>query len=96
MGAVSSVLQRRRVLYSGHVQGVGFRYTTRSIARDYEVTGYVRNLPDRSVEVVAEGPEDQLDGLLEEVGGRLSGHILQTQCDRQPVLQEVANLGIRY
>ncbi len=75
MGAVTSVLQRRQVLYSGHVQGVGFRYTTRSIARDYEVTGYVRNLADGSVEVVAEGPVDQLDGFLEEVSDRLSGHI---------------------
>ena len=75
MGAVTSVLQRRQVLYSGHVQGVGFRYTTRSIARDYEVTGYVRNLPDGSVEVVAEGPVDQLDVFLEQVSDRLSGHI---------------------
>ena len=61
MGAVSPVLQRRQVLYSGHVQGVGFRYTTRSAARNYEVTGYVRNLPDGNVEVVAEGSADQLD-----------------------------------
>ena len=96
MGAVSSVLQRRQVLYSGHVQGVGFRYTTRSIARDYEVTGYVRNLPDGSVEVVAEGPVDQLDGFLEEVGDRLSGHIRQVQCDRRPAQQEFVNFGIRY
>ena len=96
MGAVSSVLQRRRVLYSGHVQGVGFRYTTRSIARDYEVTGYVRNLPDGSVEVVAEGPVDQLDGFLEVVSDRLSGHIRQVQSDRRPAQQEFANFGIRY
>ena len=96
MGAVSSVLQRRRVLYSGHVQGVGFRYTTRSIARDYEVTGFVRNLPDGSVEVVAEGPVDQLDGFLEVVSDRLSGHIRQVQCDRRPAQQEFANFGIRY
>jgi len=96
MGAVSSVLQRRQVLYSGHVQGVGFRYTTRSIARDYEVTGYVRNLPDGSVEVVAEGPVDQLDGFLEEVADRLSGHIRQVQCERRPAQQEFANFGIRY
>jgi acylphosphatase len=96
MGAVSSVLQRRQVLYSGHVQGVGFRYTTRSIARNYEVTGYVCNLPDGSVEVLAEGSVDQLDGFLEEVSDRLSGHIRQMHCDRRPAQQEFANFGIRY
>jgi acylphosphatase len=42
-------MQRREVHYSGHVQGVGFRYTTRSIARGYEVTGFVQNLEDGRV-----------------------------------------------
>lgn len=96
MGAVSSVLQRRQVLYSGHVQGVGFRYTTRSVARNYEITGYVRNLPDGSVEVVAEGSVDQLDGFLGEINDRLSGRIQQVQCDQRPAQQEFANFGIRY
>ena len=41
--------------FSGHVQGVGFRYTTRSVASRFAVTGYVRNLPDGRVELVAEG-----------------------------------------
>ncbi len=96
MNAVSPALQRRQVVYSGHVQGVGFRYTTRSIARNYEITGFVRNLPDGSVEVVAEGPVDQLDGFLDEVGDRLSGHIRQSHCEQRPAQQEFANFGIRY
>lgn len=51
--------ERREVLYLGLVQGVGFRYTTRRIAARFEVTGYVRNLPDGQVLVVVEGrPED--------------------------------------
>lgn len=49
------------ILYSGHVQGVGFRYTTRSVAAGFEVTGYVRNLPDGRVELVAEGEESELE-----------------------------------
>jgi acylphosphatase len=96
MGAVSSALERRQVLYSGRVQGVGFRYSTRSIARNYEITGFVRNLTDGRVEVVAEGAADQLGGFLDEVGDRLSGHIQQSQCDRLPAQQEFANFGIRY
>lgn len=49
-----------RALFFGHVQGVGFRYTTRSLARHYAVTGYVRNLSDGSVELIAEGEEAEV------------------------------------
>ena len=49
------------VLYSGHVQGVGFRYTAKSVAAGFEVTGTVRNLPDGRVELVAEGVRSELD-----------------------------------
>lgn len=52
---------RMRVLYSGTVQGVGFRYTVRSVARGFEVTGQVRNLPDGRVELVAEGQRAELE-----------------------------------
>ncbi len=44
------------IFYSGHVQGVGFRYTAKSVATGYEIAGVVRNLPDGRVELVAEGP----------------------------------------
>ena len=49
------------VYYSGRVQGVGFRYTARSVAMGYEVTGTVRNLQDGRVELVAEGARDELE-----------------------------------
>ena len=52
---------RRTVLFSGRVQGVGFRHTTYSLAREYEVTGYVKNLPDGRVEVLIEGANDEVD-----------------------------------
>ncbi len=52
---------RMRVFYSGNVQGVGFRYTARSAAAGFEVTGIVRNLPDGRVELVAEGMSDELE-----------------------------------
>jgi acylphosphatase len=50
-----------RVLYSGQVQGVGFRYTVKSIATGFDVTGTVRNLPGGGVELVAEGVHDELE-----------------------------------
>ena len=54
----------KRVYYSGRVQGVGFRYTAQGLAADYTVAGYVRNLPNGDVELVAEGPADQVDAFL--------------------------------
>ena len=49
-----------QVYYTGRVQGVGFRYQTREVAAGYEVTGFVRNLPDGRVELVAEGERQEL------------------------------------
>jgi len=62
LALVNSVNRRRlRVLYSGHVQGVGFRYTVKSVAAGFEATGFVRNLSDGGVELVAEGVKDELE-----------------------------------
>lgn len=46
--------------FEGHVQGVGFRFTSVEIARGFAVTGYVQNMMDGSVKVVAEGDEQTL------------------------------------
>jgi acylphosphatase len=53
-----------RAIVKGHVQGVFFRATTRDVARDLGIYGFVRNLEDRSVEVVAEGSREKLDELI--------------------------------
>ena len=66
-------MKRLTVHFSGHVQGVGFRYTTVRIAENYDVSGYVKNLPDGRVELVMEGRDLQTRGLL--------NHVL-TQMDR--------------
>ena len=49
------------VFYSGHVQGVGFRYNAKSVAAGFEVTGTVRNLMDGRVELIAEGDREELE-----------------------------------
>ena len=59
--------QRVKILYSGHVQGVGFRYTARSVATGFEVTGTVRNLPDGRVELIAEGERAELAAFREAI-----------------------------
>ena len=52
---------RMHIFYSGHVQGVGFRYTAKAVAAGFEVTGTVRNLLDGRVELVAEGHREELE-----------------------------------
>jgi len=56
--------QRLHVLYSGTVQGVGFRYTVQQLAAGFEVCGTVRNLLDGRVELVAEGERAELEAFL--------------------------------
>jgi acylphosphatase len=67
--------ERRTVHFGGDVQGVGFRYTACRVAVQYEVTGYVRNLPDGRVEVVAEGPSQEIDAFLAELRRRMDGYV---------------------
>lgn len=56
---------RRQYQFFGEVQGVGFRYRAAQAARDLGVTGWVRNEPDGSVEMEAQGTEEELDRLAE-------------------------------
>ncbi|MCH6231446.1 acylphosphatase [Microbacterium sp. CFH 31415] len=57
-------MKRVHVVVRGEVQGVGYRYTLRMIARESGVTGWVRNRVDGSVEAEVEGTEDQVDEVL--------------------------------
>lgn len=66
MGSDGSMKQIK-VLFSGRVQGVGFRYTTCRMAESFQVTGFVRNLMRGDVEVVAEGTEQELIDFLGEI-----------------------------
>ena len=71
--------KRLQIYYSGQVQGVGFRFTVKWLARGYEVTGCVRNLPDGRVELVAEGPRDELDAFREAIRTSELGHFIRQE-----------------
>jgi len=60
---------------SGHVQGVGFRFTTQRIARAFAVTGFVQNLADGRVLIVAEGHAPETDAFLATVREQMAGHV---------------------
>ena len=74
---VSGVSRKQmKVLFSGRVQGVGFRYTACRLASSFRVTGFVRNLMNGDVELLAEGSEQELVDFLNEIrGSHLGRHI---------------------
>jgi acylphosphatase len=65
----------KRVLYRGHVQGVGFRYTAYQVAKRYAVSGQVRNLPNGEVELIAEGEAAEVERFLAALAERMVNHI---------------------
>ena len=73
----------KRVLYSGRVQGVGFRYTVQRLAERLTAAGYVRNLACGDVELVAEGDEEDVDDLLRRVADVMSDHIRHAAVSNQ-------------
>jgi acylphosphatase len=80
------VMQREccRVFYSGRVQGVGFRYTASNVARGFDVAGYVRNLPDGRVELLAEGAPAEIDEFLRAIRESLDRYIRDASVEPCP------------
>ena len=71
--------QRMHILYSGRVQGVGFRYTAKSMATGFDLTGTVRNLPDGRVELVAEGERAELEDFRRAIQDSELGHFIREE-----------------
>lgn len=90
------IAERRDVYFSGRVQGVGFRYTVRRIAGRYDVAGYVRNLTDGGVQLVVEGPRDQLDQMIQDIDRAMAGNIRDKQVTRSPATHEFDGFEIGY
>ncbi len=67
--------EQRIVLFSGTVQGVGFRYTAVRTARAFEVAGTVRNLADGRVECVVEGESKEIDAFLADLAEEMHSYI---------------------
>jgi acylphosphatase len=71
-----------QIVYSGHVQGIGFRYTAKTVAAGFEVTGSVRNLPDGRVELLAEGARGELEAFRDAIrAAGLAGFIRDERVD---------------
>lgn len=88
-------MQRRTYYFAGNVQGVGFRYTTKYAVSRTSVTGFVRNLPDGRVELVMEGPEADMDDVVERLQSEYGHGIRQSTCDRGQGTGEFHGFEIR-
>ncbi len=88
--------QRKHCYYTGRVQGVGFRYTVKNIAMRFDISGYVRNLPDGRVELIVEGPSEEIDQMLHAVDDRMNGYIHKVETNSFPATAEFSHFHIRH
>lgn len=87
----------RHVFYEGRVQGVGFRFTCKQLARGYEVVGWVRNLPDGRVELQCSGEVEEVEGFLEAIAeSELKSHIRGVTATPIPPLEGARGFEIAH
>jgi acylphosphatase len=92
----NDAIQRREVYFSGRVQGVGFRYTTRAIAARFQVTGFVQNLNDGRVLLVVEGEDETIGRFIDAVEAEMSRWITDARSRVLPASREFATFDVRH
>ncbi len=96
IAGVFDMAEQRVVHFSGNVQGVGFRFTACRVAGGYDVTGFVRNLPDGKVQCVIEGEKKEIDAFLDELTSQMSFHIRNITQQTAPAGGRYHNFGVEY
>jgi len=89
-------VKRWHIYFSGRVQGVGFRYTSREVAKRYEVSGWVKNLPNGSVEMIVEGASDQLRKYVADLSESTHGKVTDMQVTKSEPTGEFSAMEIRH
>ncbi|MFC1794996.1 acylphosphatase [Planctomycetota bacterium] len=69
----------RHVIFIGRVQGVGFRYTAHRMSQRHQLTGFVRNLPDGTVEMFAQGPAGDIDDCIQDIKEYFGDYLRETR-----------------
>lgn len=87
-------MERTTCYFGGHVQGVGFRYTALNIAQAYDVTGYVQNLSDGRVLLVAEGAKAEMNSLIEEIKQHMGSYVDDVDITTSPATGEFRRFAI--
>lgn len=91
---MSSDHERRQVIYHGRVQGVGFRFTCRHIAEGHAVTGFVQNVDDGTVKLVAEGQPLELDRYLAAIAHQMGRNIQRADVSTSAATGEFSSFEI--
>jgi acylphosphatase len=95
-GEAEMANEQRIVHFLGSVQGVGFRYTACRVAGGYEVTGFVRNLPDGRVECVVEGEAAEIDAFLAELNERMKHYVRSHTQQAAPPSGRYESFGVSF
>jgi acylphosphatase len=74
----------RHVIFIGRVQGVGFRFTALRMAQRHQITGFVRNLPNGTVEMLAQGPARDIDDCIQDIKEYFGDYLRETRINEIP------------
>ena len=93
---VAAMRKRAHIMYSGMVQGVGFRWTARETAHDLAVSGWVRNLRDGSVEIEAEADEEVLEYFMRQIKKHFSSYIRKVTIEWIPPSGDTGDFTVSF
>jgi acylphosphatase len=88
-------VQHETVFFSGHVQGVGFRFSVLQVAREFEVAGFVSNLADGRVQLEAEGRPEDVNAFVAAVAEKMHGYIRKQERSSRRRAPQFAGFSIR-
>ena len=89
-------MTRKTIHFSGHVQGVGFRYTAQAVARDFDVKGYVKNLSDGRVKLEIEGDEAEIDRFVARIREQMGPYIRDVDESSAPATGEFKDFRVTH
>ncbi len=89
-------MTQAHIIYSGTVQGVGFRFTVQRCALSLDLTGWVKNLPNGSVEMLVNGPKENIERLCQDIEERFGGYIQNKNIQVTSAYNEFKDFQIVY
>ncbi len=89
-------LTAKHIVFSGRVQGVGFRFTALNIANRYGLSGHVRNLPDGDVELVVQGTSEMIDNCVRDLQDSFTGTISHVDIEEALVDPKLTDFRITF
>lgn len=88
--------KRARIIYSGTVHGVGFRWAAEAVANSIGLTGWVRNCPDGTVEVVTEGEADDIQVFMNKIKKEMGHYIRSSRVKWEDSRSEFDSFNITF